>query len=372
MNVCIFTNHFASSRRWANIHWIAREMAGRGYRVTFLVTGLSAFTTLKKDVRSEYVTEANRNRLEEVSPHLFQYAMWSPFHPFNLKRSLANRLVSFLWRCYPRMVLTPAVTAMLREADLIIFESGLATMLIEPVAKMKLPARLIYRVSDDLPSLGCHPVVEETEKSYPSIDLISVLSSGYASRYPAARRLLVHRPTIAVDLFRQAQPSPFRADGKRRFLSIGSSFFDENLVLAIAEMFPADEVIVIGNIRLSRVPGNVRLMGEMAFAKLLPYLQHADVALAPYDAERITPGLAESSHKMTQFRFYGKPIITSEVLCAGSVSGIFGYAKNDLDSIRVAADSALAAIGHVPKVEPPETWASVVDDLVSVGGDKAG
>lgn len=368
MNVCIFTNHFASSRRWANIHWIAREMAGRGYRVTFLVTGLSGFTKLKKDIRSTYVTNANRNRLEEVSPNLFQYAMWSAFHPFNVKRSWANRLVGFLWRFYPRMVLTPEVKALLKEADLIVFESGLATMLIEPVAKMRLPARLIYRVSDDLPSLGCHPVVEESEVNYPDVDLISVLSSGYASRYPKARKLLVHRPTIATDLFRQALPSPFPADGKRRFLSIGSSFFDENLVLTVADLFPSDEVIVIGNIRLSRVPENVRLMGEMAFEKLLPYLQHTDVALAPYDAERITPGLAESSHKMTQFRFYGKPIITSEVLCTEKVPGVFAYAKNDQASIRSAVESALGAIGQVPRVEPTETWASVVDDLISKGG----
>lgn len=368
MNVCIFTNHFASSRRWANIHWIAREMAGRGHKVTFLVTGLSGFTTLKKDVRSTYVTAANRNRLEEVSPNLFQFAMWSAFHPFNLKRGLANRVVSPLWRFYPRMVLTSEVRGLLKEADLVIFESGLATMLIEPVANMKLSARLIYRVSDDLPSLGCHPVVEESEKNYPDVDLISVLSSGYASRYPKARRLLVHRPTIAVDLFRKELPSPFSADGRRRFLSIGSSFFDENLVLTIADLFPSDEIIVIGNVRLSRVPDNVRLMGEMAFEKLLPYLQHTDVALAPYDAERITPGLAESSHKMTQFRFYGKPIITSEVLCTEQVPGVFGYAKDDVASIRRAAESALAAIGHVPKVEPTETWTSVVDDLISKNG----
>lgn len=346
-------------------------MAGRGYRVTFLVTGLSGFTTLKKDIRGTYVTEANRNRLEEVSPHLFQYAMWSAFHPFNLKRSWANRLVTPLWRLYPGLVLKPAVETLLREADLIIFESGLATMFIEPVARMKLPARLIYRVSDDLPSLGCHPVVEETEKSYPAIDVISVLSSGYASRYPQARQLLVHRPTIAVDLFRQTHPTPFPADGRRRFLSIGSSFFDENLVLTIADSFPTDEVIVIGNIQLSRLPANVRLLGEMAFEKLLPYLQHTDVALAPYDADRITPGLAESSHKMTQFRFYGKPIITSEVLCSGNIPGMFGYAKNNPLSIRKAADGAVAAIGRVPRVEPAETWSSVVDDLISASGGKA-
>lgn len=369
LNVCIFTNHFANSKRRGNIHWIGFELARMGHGVTFLTTGLSWLTYWKSDTRREYLGAGNKNRIEQVAPQLRQIALFAPFHPVNLRRAFANRLLEGLWSLYPHFALGRSARKLLCEADMVIFESGLPVLLIERARRFSSRAKFVYRVSDDVTSLGCHPIVEKVDRKISHrVDAVSVQSKEYASRYSGARSLRVHPPSIATDLFSERNASPYPLDGRRRFLSIGSSFFDEELITAVASQFPDDEVVVIGNVSIKKSLPNIRLLGEIPFLRIVAYIQHADIGLAPYDSARIHPGLVESSHKLTQFRYLAKPVITSSALCRPNICGLFGYEKSNPESVRRAAEQAILAIGTLAPVEPVVSWRRIAEDICSSVG----
>jgi 2-beta-glucuronyltransferase len=365
----VVTNHFINSRRMGNIHWLVREFRRRGYEVTVLITGFSALARFRGDRRTAYFNASNNRRFETVAPGVRQTCLYTPWHPFNSRRPWLNALLRPLVALYPWLALHQGAKTALAAADIVLIETGVPLLLVDSIRRIAPSARMVYRVSDDLAHLRCHPAIPAAEQAHAAgFDCISMQSSLLAYRFPGLPKVKVHPQSIAVDVLAEPRPDPYpaRKPGQLRILSVGSSFFDHHGLEMALTAAPEHAFSIVGDIR--RPPSahpNASYLGEMPFETTLAYIQHCDVALALYDADRAGPSLAESSSKIAQYLFYGKPVITLEqIVAASSASGLSAYRQNDADSMRRAIATAIAGRERVPRQRPPLAWSDIVEDMI--------
>ncbi|MBN1237505.1 MAG: hypothetical protein JXB36_03335 [Gammaproteobacteria bacterium] len=368
-DVVVITNHFMNSRRRANIHWLVREFARRGWRVRVLVTGMSRLARLRGDRRAAYLLPEMRRGFQAVAPDIHQSCLFTTFHPFNARHALANSALAPFARIYPKLALHAAAREAARSADIVMFESGLPLLFVDEVARLNRTARLIYRVSDDVRHLRCHPAVVRAEEAHASkFDCISVVSETLVPRFEGCAQVLTHPQALALDVLSRPFESPYpeRAPGVLRLLSVGSSFFDYPALRSVIEGMPDHQLYVVGQLKGTVASArNVRCLGELAFEDTLAYMAHCDVALALYDDRIVNESLAQSSSKIAQYLYFAKPVVTTgRVARASSAPGLIGYDDATPEALADAVTRATALIGTLPSREPAVTWEGMVDEML--------
>lgn len=353
----IISGHDFRTPRWANMHFIARELAKRG-TVRFFSLGFSWLSRFNGDPRMSITDRANR--VEEFQG--VQCFLWkSAWHPFNLRFGALAGLSRMLFRAYRRHV--PAqFRRWVEDSDVIILESGMSPVLMPPIQRLNPRARKIYIASDLLDTIGVAPFVgEELDACIDQFDAVIAPSPLMAPAFPARTKVRVVPHGLDVD--EQAiKASPY--PGGINAVSVGSMLFDRSFFELAAPQFPQVTFHVIGGGRMagSLAFPNVKVYGEMPYAETLAYINYANFGIAPYQAEHVQAYLCDTSMKLMQYAYFGIPAVCPTVAVGGH-SGRFGYRPGDQASIAEAIRSGLAG----GKFEPPAIlfWAEVTERIIS-------
>jgi 2-beta-glucuronyltransferase len=353
----VLSAHDYRTPRRANIHFITDELARRG-PTRFFSLRYSRLSRWNGDIR--YALDARANVIERH--HGVECFLWKPsLHPFNTRRPWLRPLEDAMFRQYARAP-SPVLRAWLREADVVVFESGVAVVFVELARRLNPSAQLIYRASDGLGAIDTARYVERTlARVAADLDVIALVSPAMADDIDSRGNLFHVGHGIDPDLDRHADPSPY-ADGLHA-VSVGSMLFDPAPIGVASRAFPQITFHVIGSGR-GRAPeygDNVIVYGEMAHRDTLRYIKHAAFGLAPYAGERVPAYLADSSLKLLQYDYFALPAVCPESVVGGYRSR-FGYVPGDASSVVAAVRRALQA----PRVRHRQclSWPQTVDRLL--------
>ncbi|MGH8026355.1 MAG: glycosyltransferase family 1 protein [Pseudoxanthomonas sp.] len=353
----VLSAHDYRTPRRANIHFISDELARRGH-TRFFSLRYSALSKWKRDIRVPLDAKANTAEDHDgVECFLWKTAL----HPFNTRRRWLRPLENLMFRWYVRRA-PPELVAWLREAEVVIFESGTAVVFVELARKLNPAARLIYRASDSLSAIdSAHYVERSFARVADDLDAIALVSPAMADEVVSQHNVYHVGHGIDPEIERLADPSPY-ASGLHA-VAVGSMLFDPAALAIASHAFPEVTFHVIGSGR-GRMPDygdNVAVYGEMPHAQTLRYIKHATFGIAPYASAQLPAYLADSSLKLLQYDFFALPAICPHAI-VGRYASRFGYVPGDAESIKIAIRSALRA----PRIRSRECldWPETVDRLL--------
>jgi 2-beta-glucuronyltransferase len=256
-------------------------------------------------------------------------------HPGNLRFGLANRLSTPWFARYARVPLGP-LEERLREADLIVFEGTAGLLLVERIRRLAMGARLVYRVSDDLRTLGVHPVIlEAEERALPLFDLVSATTPRIAEVLALyGGKVEVHPPGVDKAALDRPTESPYGTGAVAVFAGV-SPLFDYDSLAAASELAPHVVFHVIGPAP-KPLPANVFFHPEMPFEKLVPYLQHATFGLLLFPAGYAALG---QGNKVAQYSYCRLPIVAPMHLEVERAN-VSLFEPGDRESLRRALEEA--------------------------------
>ena len=354
----VLSAHDYRTPRRANIHFISDELVTRG-QTRFFSLRYSRMSRWKKDNR--LVLDARANTMERhggVECFLWKTAL----HPFNTRRPWLRPLEYLMFRWYVRQA-PPVLAKWMREAEVIIFESGTAVVFVELARKLNPSARLIYRASDSLSAIDTAAYVERSfARVAAGMDAIALVSPAMADEVASRHNLYHIGHGIDPGIDTLADPSPY--DAGLHAVSVGSMLFDPGAIATASRAFPQVTFHVIGSGRgsMPEYGDNVKVYGEMPHAQTLRYIKHASFGIAPYASDHMPAYLADSSLKLLQYDFFALPAICPHVI-VGRYASRFGYTPGDEDSIIAAVHGALAA----PRIRSRQSlsWSDTVDRLLA-------
>jgi 2-beta-glucuronyltransferase len=360
--VVLVTGHYLQSQRKAGFHWLADAYWRAGWEVIFLTTAISWLSWLQRNYRMAYPILREANQVRWIQSGLGSYVWFTPWHPVNLRMPVLNRLLSPLFACYSHFPLGEAET-LVRQADLIIFESKPGLLLYGRFRQLNPQARYVYRVSDDLRLLGSsHPVVLRAEERYaPQFDLISVPSRYLLQRFQHLPHAVLHYHGLRKDLFEHDYPNPYRGTWDTNLIFVGTSHFDYDFLEKASARFPHWAFHIIGPILHLPRQANIFAYGEMPFLDTVPYIKHADIGLSVRTHDPATESLTDSL-KIIQYTYCDLPIVIPAHLQSARPN-TFCYIPGDAESIQ----QALLAARHFDRSrivkDDIRSWDEVVRDL---------
>ncbi len=335
-NYLVLSAHDFRSPRKAGMHFIATELAKLGN---------TRFFSLRYSMLSRY-TRDPRLSLDDIANRIGIYQgiecyLWKTFiHPFNTRRSWLRPLEHLLFSWYARGR-NPVLRQWIREADVILLESGIAPVFFDLIKELNPTAKVVYRVSDDLGTIQVAGYISTAfKKAAPRMDTVALLSKAMKDGVPADCPAVFVPQAIDHTLADKGDPSPYGPG--IHAVSLGSMLFDPEFFVLASQKFPEIHFHVIGsgNPRHPNYGPNVHVYDEMPFLQTLPYIKHAKFGLAPYANANLPIYLRDTSLKLTQYEFFGIPAVCPHLI-AGDYQTRFGYTPGDADSIAKAISGAL-------------------------------
>lgn len=355
--VLISAHHDYRTARRSSIHFIADELAKRG-SVRFFSMRYSQLSRHKGDIRLEIDAQANRVHMQAG----VECFLWkTPLHPIHLHSHWLQPLESLLFGIY-RNAPCQTLDQWIREADVIIYESGITPILFERAKRQNPQARHIYLCNDDLQTIDAAPYAVRTlDRVAPLMDAVALVARSMAASLPGTANAFFVPHGLDPSLGELGNPSPYGPG--THAVSIGSMLFDVDFFGTASHAFPelTFHIVGSGHPRSALYGPNVEVYGHMPYDRTIRYIKHADIGIAPYRANPVPGYLADSSMKMMQYDFFGLPTVCPHSV-TGGYEGRFGYAPGDPNSIRAAIAGALAA-PHV-RTRAILSWSEVADRLL--------
>ena len=356
-NILIISGHDYRTPSRASMHFIAAELARRAH-VRFFSIGYSHLSRLKNDPRSSLGARANRS---ETFKGVECYLWKTPLHPFNVRNRSLRPLEHLLFWAYEHWP-NPVLKDWTRDANVIVFESGLSPLFVEAVLNLNPQARKIYVASDDLSTIGVSSYVQTVfSRVAHRFDVVSLPSRTLAGSMPPSCNLFYIKRGIDRQIADHADPSPYGPG--RHAVSIGSMLFDPTFFEIAANHFKdlTFHVIGSGRRRIDRCTANVVMYDYMSYTDTLPYIKHADIGIAPYASTTLPPYLADTSNKLVHFEFFGTPAVCPESVVGGRPTR-FGYVPGDESSIVAAISRALKTSRSSARTSL--SWSDTVDRML--------
>lgn len=357
MKFLVISAHDYRSRRKAGIHFVAAELAKLG-PTRFFSCQYSVLSRLKNDPRSSLLPVANQVGAHEGVDCFLWKTM---IHPFNVRKPALRPLENFLFRRY---IASPpdVLNAWIADADVVLFESGIAPIFFDLVARLNPRAKTIYVASDDLATINVAAFVQTTfERVAPQMTALCLKSRFMADAMPATPNRYVIPHGFDFSVGEHADPSPYGAG--QHAVSVGSMLFDPDFFVIASRLYPQLQFHIIGSghPRHPAYGANVMVYDEMPHRKTLPFIKHATIGIAPYRSLQLPRYLADTSLKLMQYDFFKLPAVCP-VDIVGDYTSRFGYRPGDGKSIGEAIAAALSA----PRISArrPLAWAEVVQRML--------
>lgn len=344
------------------MHFIADAMRSIADEVRFFSLGFSNLSKLRHDHRSDL--DARSNRWERVNG--IECYLWKNYvHPFSAGLGVLEPLMGPLYDLWARLP-CDALDSAARRADLVIFESGVAPILIARVSARAPNAKITYLASDLLETIGVHPRIGRALRDATSlVDDAIVVARSMRQQFARFEPNVFFVPHgLDESVFDRDTGSPYK--GGRNVVTVGSMLFDPAVFQVAAEHFPDVTFHLIGTPPGHSFPANTLEYGTMPFEDTIPYLRHANAGVAPYKGGTDAGYLVDSSMKLMQFGYLGLPSICPN-FAAGDKPLRFGYDAHEPLSIVGAFRNALD-----PAVErvsvPALTWDEVAQRIMDPRG----
>jgi 2-beta-glucuronyltransferase len=329
--------HDYRTPRRGSIQAVADALVRLHYEVCFISVRFSPISLVKGDHRAFLWSRANRAEdIDGVQCYLWR----TPFHPFRCGIDALDATARPLFSAYAHLP-NRFIDDALRAASYIVVESGLGIMLIHRARQLNGHARIIYRGSDALHTIGAPPALDaELRRHASDVDAYCLLADKMAADFRWAANktytvpLGVHRGDFA-----DIGPSPYA--GGMNAVTVGSMLFDRSFFQHAAARFPDIQFHLIGTGGAFEALANVRQYDEMPFKATLPYLKYADFGIAAYRPQANSGYLAQSSLKLMQYEYLGLPAVCPDY-AVGASPNRFGYAADDGAGIERAIGRALA------------------------------
>lgn len=332
----VLSAHDYRSPRRANIHFITSELAKRG-RTRFFSLRYSHLSKYTSDPRVSLDYTANQIGVYQgVECYLWKTAI----HPFNTRRRWLRPLETLMYNWYSSGY-NQVLRSWIEEATVILLESGVAPVFFDLIKQLNPNARILYRASDALETINVADYVNQTFARIASqLNTIALPSRALAETIPSKHNLAFVPHGIDHSVALKADPSPYE-EGIHA-VSVGSMLFDSNFFVHAAKRFPYITFHIIGSGQANHPDygDNVKIYGEMPFAKTLCYIKHADLGIAPYSSVNMPAYLRDTSMKLIQYDFFEIPAICPFFIAA-DYQNRFGYEIGNSDSIELAIKRAL-------------------------------
>lgn len=349
------------ARKTGMIFW-AEALARRGYDTHVVTTQLSWLSRATRNPRLLSAPPQSINRWQDQGERLKGFVWVPPLHP-------AHRGPAFLYQLYP-WLLPSAIRAVVADADLVVIESCAAVLLFNRLRTLAPPsARFVYCASDRLGTVDMHPMLaEELARTAAHYDLVRVPAAAMTIDFPADARVMIAPHGIDRAAFPPSPQSPFTDPGPHAVIA-GDMLFDGESVAIMVESRPDITFHIFGRMdvgELATAP-HVRVHGEVPFAALVPYLQHADLGIAPYKDRPAAHYLAQSSLKLIQYRYCQLPVVAPD-FAAAAHANVHGYRVGDAGTIASALDGALATQRSTIRNDDIPNWDEVVARVLVAAG----
>jgi 2-beta-glucuronyltransferase len=361
--ITFITGHYYRSNRRGGIHWLAKAFHRAGWDVLFFTSGLSHFSRLNKDHRFQFPVRTEANRVLRIEKRFSSFVWFTPWHPVDLRSSLANRLAGPLFRHYGDLPLYDAEDALMKM-DVIVIESGPGLMLVDRLKRLNPSVRFVYRLSDDLHVLRVSPLLVEAERRWaPEFDLITAPSLPLLKRYRHLQNTAVHPQGLEKEMFDSAHLNPYRDSAVPNLISIGNMIYDSDFLERASRMFPDWRFHIIGWLKKIPQKTNIFFYGEKVFEEAVPFMKFADIGLAPYQDRAGNEYLTQASHKMLQYTYCRLPVVAPHSVVDPSRAHMIEYTPGDDDSIRQALQKAIKIDRDAIDRSSILSWDEIVGDL---------
>ena len=341
--VIVSAYHDYRTPKRASLHEIADALVGAGFGVSFISTRYSLLSRLTGDSRLFLWEKANK---VETSNGV-QCLLWRTLaHPFRSRIRPVQSLSDYAFTLYSELS-NPLFDNLLRNADYIVVESGVAAIYLARIRRINARAKIVYFAADRLETINAHPFTRRTlAENQAVIDHFSLRATQLKDDFPyATGRMYKAGFGINPAKFEAVGPSPYASDEKVA-VSVGSMLFDPSVLQMAALSFPQLQFHVIGPGVEFDAPPNVHIHPEMPFEQTLAFVKHASIGLAPYAPVEGGEYLAESSLKLMQFEYFGLPSVCPH-FAVGSSPNRVGYEPGHQGSITRAISRALSLIGQI-------------------------
>ena len=360
MKVVLVSVHDGDSDRKTGFHFWAKILAGRGHDVRFLTVGSSYISLLKRGGKQ---LKRPFNKWIPLDERIRKFTWMPLFHPINFSKPFLNNISRPLFSLYPKL-LPQSLLESLQNTDLFIMESGQGAMLVPRFAALCPQAKFIYNPSDRHSVIKFHPLVVESEKeALPYFTAIRLNSASVANDFPKGSPTHYIPQAIDKKIFDAPKNNPYKKP--KNAINIGDMLFDAVAVETLAHAYPDWTFHLFGKgARISQPMDNVIEYGEMPFEKLVPFLQYADIGLAPYKATKQAAYLSQSSLKFVQYTYCKLPVVAPLITSNGAphIHTYTAYKGND--GIIKAFENAMKYDRKTIDRSRITGWEDVIDNMM--------
>ncbi len=342
------------------VYW-AETLADLGWEIGMVTVQLSRLTEITNPSRFAIFPSDAINRWRDRGPNRRGFVWVPPIHPMRLPTRWLDPVTVLAAKRYGAS-LPQAIIDEAAQADLIVIESTVAVALFETLRKAAPHARFVYCASDRLVPNGMSPVLQDIlERTAPLYDLVRVPAQSMVADFPPGTN--IHHIPHGVDraAFDIVGPNPY-APGSCNLVVAGDGAYDPVATRHIAQAIPEATVHLFGRMSTDSLSGqsNAQFHGEVPFSVLVPYLQHADVGLAPYEDRPNRNYFAESSLRQLQYILCKLPIVLPTFAAPLPQPFHFLYDAHRPQTAGAAARAALSCDRSVISDEDVIDWRQVI------------
>lgn len=352
--VILFTSHRYGSKRKAGFHWLADAFLNKGFEV-FFVTCLSSIDKIRGDDRFNIPNPVSFNEVIKINSSLSEIVFFELLRPVAVNKYF-DKISGLMFNRYGR-VFPGFMVDLIRNADVIVFESIYQLMYSRSARKINPGAKFIYRVSDDLNVFNYHEIARLYEKSIgDEFDIISSPSPRIHEKFSHLRNSCLEPHGVPTEIYDREMESPYFPNSINAIFA-GTSLLDSWFVSAAAENFENINFHYIGPFNPSDFSSgsNIIFHGEKAYSDVVPFIKHANFGMNP-----LVKGGFGNSNKVQQYAYSGIPVVQSS-LNISTYEICSYYHLCDLESVKLAIRWAISN-PDIPSVkEEIPSWDSIVN-----------
>ena len=364
----MITSEYLGSANNIGCHQIARQLAKMGVKtfvVSFPISPLYKLISTKTD----YSTRKKfSKKFVEVDKNLFSYIPNTLIPPI----PQVIQLLPIYLKIWEFLAKKTANILPDTKFDFVFCESLFFPRLLQKISYKK----LVVRLPDNFSGFwkGNNTLISAEKNLLKSADIIaspSTLKVKELNNEYKQKRIIHLDNGVDVALYKKIyskpalyQNSPFNAV----YVGAISTWFDMDMLFKIANLKPNWQFTIIGKAPKISAPSNIKFVGEKKDNNKIPYLQHANVGIIPFETE-INKSLINYVNpiKMYEYLASGIPVISTEWVELSLINAPIMLAKNADDFAEYLSKLETTTVLKAPLIEfaAKFDWRAITEQLLT-------